>query len=267
MMHNEPVCRDRSQIQAHPYASNGRNRSSGKSLERDAVWVLNRGRDSSLYHHAKRIIDVVVSTLLLVLLLPLMALIGVLIRLDSPGPALFRQKRVGARRRRSNDGQTVWEIQDFWFYKFRSMFADCDQSIHQAHIKAVVKGTLDTLDADKARFKLRDDPRITRLGRILRKTSLDELPQLFNVLKGEMSLVGPRPVPAYEVAEYDEWHRERLAALPGITGLWQVKGRGRVTFEEMMEMDISYVRNSSLVSDIRILLLTVPAALAQNGAR
>jgi len=266
MMRSEPVCSDGSHVQAHSPSPNGTSPRSGKGLERDGARLLCEGSDSPLYHHAKRIIDVVLAAPLLVLMLPLMALIGILIRLDSPGPALFRQKRVGARRRRSKDGQTVWEIQDFCFYKFRSMFADSDQSIHQAHIKAFVKGTLDTLDAERARFKLRDDPRITRMGRILRKTSLDELPQLFNVLKGEMSLVGPRPVPSYEVAEYDEWHHERLAALPGITGLWQVKGRGEVTFQEMMEMDISYVRKSSLMSDFRIMLLTVPAVLTRNGA-
>ncbi len=265
MMHKELVYRNGFKTQS--YASNGRNLHPETRLGQDVVGVLNEGKDSPLYYSAKRIMDVLAATLLLILLLPVMTFIAVLIKLDSPGAALFSQKRVGARRRRSRDGQVVWEIQNFWFYKFRSMFTDADQSLHQEHIKAFVEGTLDTLDGDEAKFKLKDDPRITRLGNILRKTSLDELPQLINVLKGEMSLVGPRPVPTYEVAEYDEWHHERLAALPGITGLWQVQGRGEVTFEEMMDMDIDYVRHSSLLSDIKILFLTIPAVMAGNGAK
>jgi lipopolysaccharide/colanic/teichoic acid biosynthesis glycosyltransferase len=211
--------------------------------------------------------DVVLAVLLSVLLLPLLVVIPILIRLDSPGPALFRQKRVGARWRRSQDGQILWEIEDFWICKFRSMYVDADESVHRAHIKAYVQGTLDAADGDRAKFKLKDDPRVTRVGRVLRRTSLDELPQLLNVLKGDMSLVGPRPVPPYEVAEYGERHRLRLAALPGMTGLWQVRGRGEVTFEEMMELDISYVSSASPMSDIRILLLTLPAVLTRNGAR
>jgi lipopolysaccharide/colanic/teichoic acid biosynthesis glycosyltransferase len=115
-------------------------------------------------------------------------------------------------------------------------------------------------------FKLTDDPRLTRVGKVLRRTSLDELPQFFNVLKGEMSLVGPRPVPLYEVAEYKEWQRERLAAMPGMTGLWQVKGRSRVSFDEMVRMDIEYTRNRSLCFDLKILLLTIPAVLSGEGA-
>ena len=194
-----------------------------------------------------------------------MALIGLLIKLDSPGPVLFVQTRVGARRRRSREGRIVWEIQDFRFCKFRSMYADADQSLHEQHIHAFVNGILDAAD-DGAKFKLKNDPRITPMGSILRRTSLDELPQLFNVIKGEMSLVGPRPVPTYEVAEYDQPHYERLAALPGITGLWQVKGRGMATFEEMIEMDIDYVRHSSLLSDIKIMCLTITAILAREGA-
>ena len=114
--------------------------------------------------------------------------------------------------------------------------------------------------------KLTDDPRVTRIGRILRRTSLDELPQLFNVLKGEMSLVGPRPVPLYEAAAYVDWHLERLAALPGITGLWQVRGRGRVSFAEMVRMDIAYVRNQSPLLDITLLLSTIPAVMSGRGA-
>jgi lipopolysaccharide/colanic/teichoic acid biosynthesis glycosyltransferase len=231
----------------------------------ETIEVLDGGKDCPVYYYAKRVFDVVMAFLLLVLLSPLMALIALLIKLDSPGPVLFVQTRVGARRRRSREGRTVWEIQHFQFFKFRSMYADADQSLHEEHIHAFVNGTLDAAE-DGAAFKLKADPRITRMGHILRRTSMDELPQLFNVLKGEMSLVGPRPVPTYEVAEYDRPHYERLAALPGITGLWQVKGRGMSTFEEMMEMDIDYVRHSSLLSDIKIMFSTVTAVLAGEGA-
>ena len=273
-MYNELVYHGRSKHQKRLYLPDDKDLASEGSLEQDAIWqwsrqtteILDGGKDSPLYYYTKRITEIVFAALLLVFLLPLMAFIGILIKLDSPGPAMFVQERVGARRRRSRDGRIVWEIQNFGFYKFRSMFAGADQSIHKAHIKAFVEGTLDTSDATNAKFKLKNDHRITRVGRILRKTSLDELPQLFNVLKGEMSLVGPRPVPTYEVAEYDKPHYERLAALPGITGLWQVKGRGESTFEEMIDMDIDYVRNSSLLLDLKILFLTISAVLIGAGA-
>jgi len=252
----------------------GRSKYRKGSLDQDAVWQRSRqtivtlagGRDSPLYYYTKRITETVLATLLLVLLSPLMVFIEILIKLDSAGPAVFVQKRVGVRRRRSRDGRIVWEIHNFDFYKFRSMFADADESVHKAHIKAFVEGTLETSDETDARFKLKNDSRITRVGRMLRKTSLDELPQLLNVLKGEMSLVGPRPVPTYEVAEYDEPHYERLAALPGITGLWQVKGRGESTFEEMIDMDIDYVRHSSPLLDLQILFLTISVILTGFGA-
>lgn len=241
-------------------------------MERQLAWnwsgqtsVLSGGRDSAFYYYGKRLIDLVLATLLLILLLPLMLLIAILIKLDTPGPVLFVQERVGARRR-SESGRTTWKVEDFCVYKFRSMVADADQSVHQAHIKAFVEGRIEASDTDNSRFKLKGDPRVTRLGHILRKTSLDELPQLFNVIKGEMSLVGPRPVPTYEVAEYQARHHERLAALPGITGLWQVMGRSQVSFEEMIAMDIEYVRSRSLWLDIKILCLTIPAVLSGRGA-
>jgi lipopolysaccharide/colanic/teichoic acid biosynthesis glycosyltransferase len=122
-------------------------------------------------------------------------------------------------------------------------------------------------DADHARFKLGDDPRITRVGKYLRQSSLDELPQLLNVIKGDMSLVGPRPVPTYEVEQYQNWHHGRLAALPGITGYWQIKGRGSSTFDEMIAMDLDYIAQRSLGMDVRLLLSTIPAVLTRRGAR
>jgi lipopolysaccharide/colanic/teichoic acid biosynthesis glycosyltransferase len=223
------------------------------------------GFEKSLYFACKRCIDVVLAALVLVLLAPLMLLIAILIKLDTPGPGIFVQERVGSRRR-SRGGREIWEIRNFSCYKFRTMHLDADQSVHQAFIKAFVEGCEGISDEGGVNFKLTDDPRVTRVGRILRKTSLDELPQLVNVLKGEMSLVGPRPVPTYEVAEYQAWHRERLAALPGLTGLWQANGRCQVSFDDMIRMDIEYVRNQSLRLDIKILFLTIPAVVSGRGA-
>lgn len=241
-------------------------------MERQLAWkwsgqgsVLSGGKDSTLYYYGKRLMDLVLATLMLFLLSPLMVLVAILIRLDTPGPVFFVQERVGARRR-SEGGSATWKVENFCVRKFRSMVANADQSVHQAHIKAFVEGSIETTDMDKSKFKLKGDPRVTRVGRILRKTSLDELPQLFNVIKGEMSLVGPRPVPTYEVAEYQARHHERLAALPGITGLWQVKGRSQVSFEDMVALDIDYIRSRSLWLDIKILFLTVPAVLSGRGA-
>lgn len=220
------------------------------------------------YYWFKRTLDVTVASSLLLILSPLLLCIALAIRLDSAGPALFVQRRVGARRRKRRD-RISWELYHPAIYKFRTMTHNADQSLHQQYVKAFVRGELHVPENTNRQdaFKLERDPRVTRVGRFLRATSLDELPQLINVLKGEMSLVGPRPVPSYEVAEYEAWHYERLAALPGITGMWQVKGRGRVTFDEMMQMDIEYVRNRTLWLDLRLLLMTVPAVLSKRGAR
>lgn len=218
-----------------------------------------------LYFVCKRCVDITLAALMLIVVSPLLLLIAIMIKWDSPGPVLFVQERVGARRR-PRDGRVVWEIRNFTMYKFRSMVQNADQSIHQEYIKAFVEGSAAANGADHPPFKLIDDPRVTKVGAWLRKTSLDELPQLLNVLKGEMSLVGPRPVPTYEVAQYQPAHYERLAALPGITGLWQVSGRCQVSFEEMVAMDISYVRNQSLYLDLKLLLRTIPVVLSGQGA-
>ena len=221
-----------------------------------------RGR----YFFGKRLIDLGLTVMLLVPLLPVMAIIAVAIKLETQGPVLFVQERIGSRRR-SAGGRTHWTVRKFAFYKFRSMVAGADQSLHAEHVRAFVEGRVDAGDGGDATFKLAHDPRVTRVGRILRRTSLDELPQLFNVLKGEMSLVGPRPVPPYEVAQYRESDAERLAALPGITGLWQVNGRGAVPFDEMIRMDREYVRNQTVWLDLKILAATIPAILSGRGAR
>src|SRR5438477_8750015 len=229
-------------------------------LQNVRVWQTG-DRDKPVYFYCKRLMDVSLTTLLLSLLSPVMLLIAVLSKLDTRGPVFFAQERVGTSRR-SRNGLLSWEIRNFRMYKFRSMFHNADNSMHEEYIKAWVEGRAEAANDTGTKFKLTNDPRITRVGRIIRKTSLDELPQLFNVLKGELSLVGPRPVPTYEVAQYEDWHCERLAALPGITGIWQVNGRGQVPFEEQVCMDIEYVRSRSLGLDLQLLLLTVPAVLS-----
>lgn len=216
------------------------------------------------YHYAKRLLDLTLVCLSIPLLLPIMLMVAVFIKLDSKGAVFYRQERVGAKRVIRN-GKIEWETATFKIWKFRSMFANTDDAIHQAHVQAWINGELENDDVE-AKAKVKNDPRITRVGRFIRKTSLDELPQLFNVVTGQMSIVGPRPVPAYEVAQYEPEHYERLEALPGLTGLWQVLGRGIVSFDEMMTLDIQYVRTRTLVQDIMIIVKTVPAVLSGSGA-
>jgi len=193
----------------------------------------------------KRGIDVLGSALGLLILSPLLAIVAVAIRLDSPGPVIFSQPRVG------RDGRL------FKVYKFRTMVKDADQIKDQVRHLNEAQGPM---------FKIRDDPRITRMGRFLRRTSLDELPQFWNSLRGDMSLVGPRPALPDEVADYADWHRKRLATAPGITGLWQVSGRSDLPFDEMVLLDIYYIENWSPLLDLSILLRTLPSVLGRSGA-
>jgi len=227
--------------------------------------VMAAGPENLFYGVLKRSMDILLATALFILLLPLLLLIALLIKLDSPGPVIFAQERVGARRQRF-ENHRFWVVQNFTFYKFRSMVRDSDPSLHEAYVKDFVLGRTQPSPESGGKFKLIHDPRVTRVGRFLRKFSMDELPQLFNVLKGDMSLVGPRPVPPYEVAGYQARHHNRFAALPGITGWWQVKGRCRVSFEEMIRMDVDYIRNASLWLDLKIMFLTIPAVLSRRGA-
>ena len=226
--------------------------------------IASRSGGRTFDFKCKRVLDIFISISALLFIWPLLLLIAIAIRLDSPGAALFVQNRVGSRRCMKN-GEETWEICRFPIFKFRTMARDADQSLHKAHIQAFASGKLPG-EGENANFKLVDDVRITRIGKLLRITSLDELPQVFNVLRGDMSLVGPRPVPEYEVEQYQGWHFERLHALPGITGYWQVFGRSKVTFDEMAQMDIEYVRHRSVWRDIKLLILTVPAVLAKDGA-
>lgn len=228
------------------------------------VLRLSTPSTSVLYPLIKRLLDIVIATTLLVLLSPLMALIALAIVLDSPGPVIFRQKRVLG-------GQALEDGHDpaervFDFYKFRSMVHKADESIHRQYMEQLINGNgKPTLSAGKALYKLDRDPRVTRVGRFLRKTSLDELPQLYNVLKGEMTLVGPRPALPYEVRQYKPWYMQRLTVQQGLTGLWQVMGRNELSFEEMIALDLEYVRRRSLILDLKILLATVPAVLSCRG--
>jgi lipopolysaccharide/colanic/teichoic acid biosynthesis glycosyltransferase len=222
------------------------------------------GTARHLYFLCKRAMDVVLAGLFLAALLPLMLLVAVLIKLDSPGPVLFVQERIGVKRR-IRGRRVAWELYTFSFYKFRSMVLNADPTPHQAYFTNFRLGSVAAGDG-WTQFKLTKDSRLTRVGAILRRTSLDELPQLVNVLKGEMSLVGPRPALLYEVVLYDEAHYERFRAMPGITGWWQATARSRVGFEEMIRMDIDYARRSGFWFDLKILLLTIPAVLSCRGA-
>jgi exopolysaccharide biosynthesis polyprenyl glycosylphosphotransferase len=207
----------------------------------------------------KRASDIFISSVTILLLAPLWLVIAVLIKLDSRGGIFFLQERVGM------DGRK------FLCYKFRTMRADADENIHREVYRKNIAGKTSEANAGnvlKPVFgKVRNDPRITRVGRLLRRASLDELPQFLNVLKGDMSIVGPRPPIPYEVEDYELRHRRRLEMKPGITGLWQVSGRNRLTFEEMVGIDLYYIENWSLWLDLKIILLTLPAILRGEGER
>lgn len=200
----------------------------------------------------KRLSDIVISAIALAVFSPIWLIISLLIKLDSKGAILFKQERVGM------DGRI------FLCYKFRTMKSDADDKIHREAYLKNIEGAAEANagDDDKPVFgKVKNDPRITKVGKFLRRTSLDELPQFLNVLKGDMSIVGPRPPIPYEVENYELWHRKRLDMKPGITGLWQVSGRNRLTFDEMVRIDIFYIENWSLWLDLKIILLTLPAML------
>lgn len=205
-------------------------------------------------HVIKRLIDVAGSLLFLVALAPLFAVIATVIKVNSKGPVIFRQARVGQ------------QGTPFMFLKFRSMYMNSDIALHKEYVTKFISNDQAARSADPV-YKITNDPRVTPVGRFLRKTSLDELPQLWNVLRGEMSLVGPRPPLPYELECYAPWHHRRvLGVKPGITGLWQVTGRSRTTFNEMVRLDLRYVRQWSIWLDFKILLQTPKAVLMGEGA-
>jgi lipopolysaccharide/colanic/teichoic acid biosynthesis glycosyltransferase len=206
---------------------------------------------------ARRALDLTVAAGVLIVFSPLVVAIVIAVRLDSRGRAVFRQSRVGLHGR------------EFLVNKFRSMRLDADPSRHRAYVQALIpNGDTDTTPEGAPQnglYKLVVDDRITRVGRFLRKTSLDELPQLWNVLRGEMSLVGPRPVIPYEVERYPDWYRERFAVKPGLTGLWQVSGRNETSYEEMVRLDVEYAQRRTLRLDLAILAKTVVVVLLRRG--
>ncbi len=249
------------------------------SLARVRPWrAAARAKGRSGYFLAKRCLDISLTLITLVVLSPVFLVIALLVRCTSRGPAFYRQERVG------------YNGRPFVMYKFRSMYVESDESLHRLAYEQFLRGERATGKVDgevlsavpagavklpaekkgsakkpKQRPQL-GDPRVTRVGNVLRRSSLDELPQLFNVLRGDMSLVGPRPPIPYEVGLYQPEHLGRLDTLPGITGFWQVHGRGRVTFEQMVQMDLEYIQRQSLWWDIKLLLLTLPAVLSRKGA-
>ena len=229
--------------------------SAGASLSGSRQWVESTDalpivagasgrRNTPGYSYKKRALDLSLCLLVLPIALPILAVCALLVRISSRGPIFFVQERTG------------WGGRRFKMVKFRTMVVGA--ALMKAELKSQnVMGGPD--------FKMENDPRVTSVGRILRKTSLDESPQLFNILRGDMSLVGPRPT-SFEANTYDLWHTERLEVVPGLTGLWQVRGRGDIDFDERVRLDIAYVRNCSMALDLSILLRTVPAVLSQRGA-
>jgi lipopolysaccharide/colanic/teichoic acid biosynthesis glycosyltransferase len=204
---------------------------------------------------AKRLLDIAGSVTALVLFAPVFLGAAAIVKLTSSGPVFFRQKRVGE------------AGQPFTMFKFRTMQVNCDPGIHKQYVEGFIQAA-PTATQGAAPFKIVNDPRLTPVGSFLRRSSIDELPQLWNVLRGEMSLVGPRPPLPYEVARYKRWHHRRvLEAKPGMTGLWQVKGRSRTTFDDMVRLDLRYAANSSVWTDCKILLATPKAVLSGKGAR
>lgn len=217
-----------------------------------------REEDRKFYRVMKRVMDVVGSSLALLAFAPLFAAIAVAIKLNSKGPVFYRQQRIGQ-----------FGV-PFVFLKFRSMYMGNDASVHKEYVTKLINGKAEKKGSNgngDGVYKLTDDSRITWVGKILRRTSMDELPQFFNVLRGEMSLVGPRPAIQYEVEAYDIWHRSRLfEAKPGITGLWQVNGRSRVEFDDMVRLDLMYARTWSPWMDVKILMRTPRAVVMGEGA-
>ena len=207
--------------------------------------VIENERSNVLYEVIKRIIDIVASFTGLILLSPLILIVSMLIKLESKGEVIFKQKRVGL------NGK------EFYMYKFRSMVINAEELKEQLESQNEMSGPM---------FKIKDDPRITKVGKFIRKTSIDELPQLINVIKGDMSLVGPRPSLPNEVKKFEQWMMERLEVKPGLTCIWQISGRNNIDFEDWMKLDIKYVRERSFKLDIKLILKTVLVLFGDKNA-
>ncbi|MGZ8633437.1 MAG: sugar transferase [Solirubrobacteraceae bacterium] len=201
---------------------------------------------------ARRTLDIGVAAVVLLLMAPVIAVVALTVRLSSPGPVFFRQRRLGR------------SMRPFTVLKFRTMRADADSALHRDYVRSLI-GTDAPENPPDNLYKLVVDPRVTKVGRFLRSWSLDEVPQLWNVLRGEMSLVGPRPVIEYEVEQYPDWYLQRFAVKPGMTGLWQVSGRNERTYEEMVRFDVEYAERRSLWMDLRILARTAIVVMRRQG--
>lgn len=208
---------------------------------------------SAYFALAKPIIDYCLAAILLMLTSPLFLIFSIGIKFHSSGPVFYYQQRIGRNGR------------PFRMVKFRSMRVNADTNLHKEYVQSLIKKNLGPEDLGKATLKLKADPRMTGLGRILRSFGLDELPQLINVLKGEMSIVGPRPSLDYELEVYEEWHKRRLSVLPGITGVWQVTAHNAVPFNEMVQIDLKYIREANLWLDLKVMLLTPIEMLKRKG--
>ncbi len=201
----------------------------------------------------KRLIDIVLSAVALIVLLPLLGVVALLVRIDSPGPALFRQERIGK-------GRTQFTV-----LKFRTMHHNVDDRLHREAIERAANGVRTEMSNGKQVFKSNEDPRITSIGKFLRTSCLDELPQLFNILRGEMSIVGPRPAIEWELAYYKDWHLRRFHVKPGLTGPWQVHRAEANNLDDMLRMDVEYCDSPSVWQDIRLIVLTMPAIVRERG--
>lgn len=226
-----------------------------KHLEAAENFSLRIGKleHSELQLVGKRAMDFILATLGLLIGAPIFGIIALFVKITSPGPVFFRQTRLG------ENGVP------FTFYKFRTMQHNNDEAVHRSFAQNFINGRMLTRKGARI-YKMVRDPRVTRLGEFLRRSSLDEIPQLWNVVRGEMSLVGPRPPIHYELDHYQDWHKDRLRAKPGLTGLWQVSGRSRVPFDEMVMLDLHYITNWSLLLDLKIMLKTLPVLLKGDGA-
>ena len=254
-LHVEELARLR--ITFHCFPEEWRSDETGAPIEKLYPDLVQREESRKLPRAIKRAIDILGSSIALVLLSPILLGVALAIKLSSPGPVLFRQTRIGQ-----------YGI-PFTCLKFRSMYTGNDPRIHIEYVKQFIGGDVkpDTSRTNGRVYKITDDPRLTRVGKLLRRTSLDELPQFLNVLRGDMSMVGPRPPISYELANYDIWHRRRLLEeKPGITGLWQVSGRSRLPFDDMVRLDLKYATTWSLWLDVKILLQTPHAVFSGEGA-
>jgi lipopolysaccharide/colanic/teichoic acid biosynthesis glycosyltransferase len=238
----------------------------GQSELNTVYW---EAQNHSSYYLIKRSVDIVLAFLLIILFSPFMLFIAMAIVIYSPGPVFFVQERIGSKRR-SHDRHVYWMKVVFPCYKFRTMHVNSDSSIHQEYFKALIEKDVARMNAlqgsDSSIRKLVQDARVTRPGRLLRKLSLDELPQLWNVLRGDMSLVGPRPAIPYEVEMYQAWQLRRLQAQPGITGLQQITARSTADFDEQVQLDLRYIDHQSLWLDFIIMIRTPLVILSTRGA-